>query len=246
MADKRGRIPTKTKKSLFQVHRDELSLAYGNVTKEEPSEFNPAFAEHMNKLKADTVTDGWDVNGFVIGKDSFDTPEGEMLFSSKGLTTIGMDLFNAKRMILLCTIAGMVDGITIDEILVTMNYPTRVNKPDKKELIKPLTLLFNHGWITQPDFDDACNKLICMTKKGNENLKRIIDCLEEKEKNILQVGAERRVAVTKRERAVGRGYCPVPKVDETKPAYDRISQVFALADYLMKKDGGEIESLRKE
>lgn len=246
MADKRGRIPTKTKKSLFQVHRDELSLAYGNVTKEEPSEFNPAFAEHMNKLKADAVTDEWDVDRFVIGKDSFDTPEGEILFSSKGVSTICMDLFNAKRMILLCTIAGMVEGITIDEILVTMNYSTRINKPDKKELVKPLTMLFNHGWVTQPDFEDAGNKLICMTKKGNENLKRIIDCLEEKEKTMLQIGAERRVAVIKRERAAGRGYSPVPIVDETKPAYDRISQVFALADYLMKKDGGKIIGLRKE
>lgn len=246
MGEKRGRIPTKTKKSLFQVHRDELSLAYGNVTKEEPSEFNPAFAEHMNKLKGEVTENAWSADGFVIGKDSFDTPEGEVLFSSKGVTMLGSEMFNAKRVILLCTIAGMVDGVTIGEILITMNYPTRANKPEKREIIRPLTLLSNSGWITEPNFDDTINTLITITKKGSDNLKRIIDCLEDKEKTMLQIGAERRVAVIKRERAAGRGFNPLPKVDDTKPAYDRIDQVFALADYLMKKDGGKIESLRKE
>jgi hypothetical protein len=246
MGEKRGRIPTKTKRSPFQIHRDELSLAYGNVVKEEPKGFDPAFTDHMNRLKGDAVSDVWSADGFVIGKDSFDTPEGEVLFSSKGVTMIGSEMFNAKRVILLCTIAGMVEGITVDELLVTMNYPSRVNKPDRRELVRPLALLSNCGWISVPDSDDTSNVLITITKKGSENLKRIIDCLEEKEKTMLQIGSERRVAIVKRERAAGRGFCPVPKVDETKPAYDRIDQVFALADYLMKKDGGKIESLRKE
>ena len=275
---KRGRVKTKQAISEFEVHRKELKLAMNPVEKGKQSEFNPKAIENMKKNLGQAVNGYVDglkeilddtrkgslfegvtpekfVENFDINAEYIDMPEGTEMFCNKGVRLIGCDMISSKKLMMLCVIYGMIDGLTLDELCMTGRNPGRTRPPEPSEYFKSLVPLFKNGWLEGLDADRGLdrsmsfNVLIRCTDKGKDRLKVLVDCLDPVETDLLRIGAERRIALIKRERQAGRGYSVVPKVDNTKPAYDRVGDVMKLAEYLMDKDikaGGIVKGIEKE
>lgn len=275
---KKGRVKTKQTISEFEVHRKELKLAMNPMEKSGQSEFNPKAIENMKKNLGQTVDEYVDglkeilndtrkgslfegktpeefIKDFDINGDYIDTPQGMEMFCNKGVRLIGCDMISSKKLMMLCVIYGMVDGLTLDELCMTGRNPGRARPPEPHEYFKSLVPLLKKGWLEGLDAYAGLDRsmsssiLIRCTDKGKDRLKALIDCLDPVETDLLRVGAERRIALVKREREAGRGYSVVPKVDNTKPAYDRIDDVMKLAEYLMDKDikaGGVVKGIEKE
>lgn len=264
----KGRIPMKKKLSAFEINRRELKEACGALDKkEEPKPFNPAFTENVkgmygkvieekveNEVSKDLIKDmSVTVKDYIIGSDMhLDTPEGVELFAKKGAPFIGADMINAKKLMYLTVLHGIEGGISFEEMCWITYYPGR-KMPRLEDIIWLVTSFIKEGWIESsvdvlhlPYVDKDI--LLFLTETGKENVKMLVGMLNDKEKEALRIGAGKRVALILRERKAGRGYVPVPKVDNTKPAYDRKKDVFALAEYLfnMDKDSKDVKVLKEE
>ena len=255
----KGRIPTKKKLSAFEINRRELKEACGALDKkEEPKPFNPAFTENMKEMYGKVIEEKVEsevskdlikdmsvtVKDYVIGGDMhLDTSDGIDLFAKKGVPYVGADMINAKRLMYLTVLHGIEEGISFEEMCWVTYYPGR-KLPRLEDITWLVTSFIKNGWIGSDDdilhlpYVDK-DMLLYLTEKGRENVRMLVGMLDDKEKEALRIGAGKRVALILRERKAGRGYVPMPKVDNTKPAFDRTKDVLKLGEFLLNMGGGK-------
>lgn len=266
----RGRIPFKQKRSIYEIKRAELKEALGAFDKkEEPKPFNNKAFENVKSMYGKVVEEKIEkdvdkmliedmsvaVKDYVIGSnDVLDTELGVNLFCKKGVVMFGADMINSKRLMYLSVLHGIESGVSLEELSWAAYYPGRQLPSIIDVATKMFGNLINEGWISSDDLDRIKKGdidkdiLLYLTEKGKENTKALVGILNDEEKDALRIGAGKRVAFILKERKAGRGYVPVPKVDNTKPAYDRKKDVFALAKYLfnMDEDSKDVKVLKEE
>lgn len=257
----RGRIPTKKKLSAFEINRRELKEACGALDKkEEPKPFNPAFAENIKEMYGKVIEEKVEsevskdlikdmsvtIKDYVIGGDDvLDNELGVELFCKKGVCLICANMINAKKLLYLSVLHGLENGVTAEEMSWTSHYPGRKGlMPVVDILTKTFNDLIDDGWVgtdvSNPSMSDVDkDTLLFLTEKGKESVKMLVGMLNDKEKEALRIGAGKRVALILRERKAGRGYQPVPVVDNTKPAFDRTKDVLKLGEFLLNMGGGK-------